>query len=231
LGEVSAPSDRDDRVIAFEVIADAIHGLDGGFFGVRRVRLRNRRVDGSCSAEYECDFVVRPKGIDAVVVAIFHRTGGEVRVLLREGLRPALALGRAPEDLPVPDGRTYVGLTEVVAGIIEKGDVGEAGILQRAAIEVEEEAGLVVPAARVFRLGAATFPSPGSIPERYHLVAVEVDDPKPPRAPAGDGSPMEEGASIRWMALHDAIAACVRGEIEDAKTELALRRLAEHLRA
>lgn len=227
---MSAPADRDDRVVAFEVIAEAIHGLDGGFFGVRRVRLRNRRADGTSSAEYECDFVVRPKGIDAVVVAIFHRSGGEVRVLLREGLRPALALGRAPQDLPIPDARSYVGLTEVVAGIIERSDVGEAGILQRAAIEVEEEAGLVVPPSRVFRLGAASFPSPGSIPERYHLVAVEVDDPRPPRPPAGDGSPMEEGASIRWMELEAAIAACVQGEIEDAKTELALRRLAEHLR-
>lgn len=227
---MSDAEDNPERVVGFDVLADAVHGLHEGFFGVRRVRLRNRRADGSRSAEYECDFVIRPKGLDAVVVAIFHRREGEVLVLLRDGLRPALALGRSASDVPVPEPREYIALTEVVAGIIERQDVGEAGILQRAAIEVEEEAGLVVEASRVFRLGAATFPSPGSIPERYHLVAVEVAEPEPPRPPQGDGSPMEEGATTRWMALHEAIAACVAGEIEDAKTELSLRRLAEHLR-
>jgi ADP-ribose diphosphatase len=42
----------------------------------------------------------------------------------------------------------------------------------------------------------------------------------------GDGSPLEEGADLRWRPLADAIAACERGDIEDAKTEIALRRLA-----
>ena len=41
---------------------------------------------------------------------------------------------------------------------------------------------------------------------------------------------MEEGASTRWQGLDAAIEACVRGEVEDAKTELALRRLRDALR-
>lgn len=216
--------------VGLEVSSDETHGLDGGFFGVRRLGLRNRRADGSLSAPYACDFVVRPKGVDAVVVAIFHRPpSGGARVLLRESLRPALALGRAPTSVPVPDARRYLTLTEVVAGIIERDDVGEAGIVCRAAIEVKEEAGLAVSPEQVFRLGAGTFPSPGSMPERYHLLAVEIADPAAAVEPEGDGSPMEEGATIRWVGLNEAIAACVAGEIEDAKTELVLRRLREHL--
>ncbi|MCA9650360.1 MAG: NUDIX hydrolase, partial [Myxococcales bacterium] len=58
---------------------------------------------------------------------------------------------------------------------------------------------------------------------------VEVADPSSQQPPQGDGSPMEEGATTRWMALDDAIAACVSGEVEDAKSELVLRRLREHL--
>ena len=38
-----------------------------------------------------------------------------------------------------------------------------------------------------------------------------------------------KGARTRWLRLDDAIAACVRGEICDAKTELGLRRLRDQL--
>jgi ADP-ribose pyrophosphatase len=47
----------------------------------------------------------------------------------------------------------------------------------------------------------------------------------------GDGSPLEEGAVLEWRELASAIAACEAGEIEDAKTELAFRRLAARLAA
>jgi ADP-ribose pyrophosphatase len=46
----------------------------------------------------------------------------------------------------------------------------------------------------------------------------------------GDGSPLEEGAVLAWRELGAAIAACERGEIEDGKTEIALRRLEARLR-
>jgi ADP-ribose pyrophosphatase len=75
---------------------------------------------------------------------------------------------------------------------------------------------------------------PGIASEKIHLLAAEV-----PRgshhgafeAPqVGDGSPLEEGASLEWRTLDDAIAACDRGEIEDAKSEIAFRRLAARLK-
>ncbi|MEM9462191.1 MAG: NUDIX hydrolase [Myxococcota bacterium] len=219
------------KVVGLEVLNDTVEGIDGGFMAVRRLRMRNRRDDGSLSKPYICDFLVRPKGVDAVVVAIYHRGDAGVRVLLREGLRPALSKGRPVESLPIADSRTYLTFTEVVAGIIEVDDRGEQGVRSRAALEVQEEAGFVVSADDVIFLGAGSFPSPGSMPEKFWLMAVEVPTTTAPQEPMGDGSPMEEGATTRWISLDEAIAACVDGRIEDAKTELVLRRLAERLAA
>lgn len=209
------------RVIGLQFDGDEVVGRDGGFLGIRRLRLRNRREDGSLSAPYLCDFAVRPMGLDAVVVVCWHRDGGGVRVLVRDGLRPAIHVGR-------PD-RDAMFLAELVAGILEEGDDGDDGLRRRAAAEVLEEAGYVVDPARVERLGAGVFPSPGSMAEKFYLVAVEIDDPAAQLPLAGDGSPMEEGATTRWLPLDEALAMCDRGELEDAKTELGLRRLRDRL--
>ncbi len=217
-------------VADLEVLSDEIVGKEGGFLAIRRMRMRNVRPDGSVSEPYLVDFLVRPKGLDAVVVAVYHRTDAGVQVLLRDGLRPPLKYGR-DEPKPLPDPREYMFFREVCAGIIEVEDEGEAGLRSRAAIEVEEESGFVVPADRVVILGGGVFPSPGAMAERFYLTAVEVDDPGESRIPEGDGSPMEDGARIHWMDLDDAIAGCVAGEIEDAKTEICLRRLRDYLDA
>lgn len=222
-------SEDAEKVVGFAVEQDSLLG-GGGYLAVRRMQLRNLRADGSQSRPYACHFLVRASGPDAVVVGLFHRkVPGVVHVLLREGLRPALAMGRSPETLPVPDPRPYRYFTEVVAGVIESGDLGEEGIRRRALLEIEEETGYQVPPEALAFLGAGTFPSPGSMPEKFWLVAAEVQDPHLERPAAGDGSPMEEGSRKRWLPLEDAIAACVRGDIEDAKTEIVLRRLRDAL--
>jgi ADP-ribose pyrophosphatase len=213
------------RIIGLEIDGDQVIGRDGGFLGIRRLHLRNRRDDGSLSAPYVCDFAVRPKGLDAVVVVVWHRGPSGVEVLLRDGLRPPLAVGRPADRQVLPDPRRYLMLTELVAGIVEESDRGADGLRQRAAAEVLEEAGYRVDPAAVSLLGTGVFPSPGSTAERFFLAAVEIADPAAHEPPQGDGSPMEEGATVRWMPLDEAIAACVRGDIEDAKTELGLRRL------
>jgi ADP-ribose pyrophosphatase len=119
--------------------------------------------------------------------------------------------------------------TELVAGIIEPHDLGEEGVRRRAAIEVEEEAGLRVDPAQVFFLGTGVFPSPGALSEKFHLCAVEVAPDAETVPILGDGSPYEEGATTRWIGLREAIDRCMRGEIEDAKTELTLRRLIDRI--
>jgi ADP-ribose pyrophosphatase len=199
---------------------------EGGFLAIRRLRLRNRRRDGSASAPYVCDAIVRPYGQDAVVVAVY--TDPPTRVLVREGLRPVLALARDAAAAPLPEPPPSMWLAELVAGIVETGDRGEAGLRERAAAEVEEEAGFAVAPADIVLLGAGMFPSPGCMIEKFYFAAVKVD-PAAQQPLAGDGSPMEEGARTRWLGLDDALAACVRGDITDLKTELGLRRLRDHL--
>jgi len=218
-----------DEVLGFSVEGDTLVG-GGGYLAVRRMQLRNLRADGSTSEPYACHFVVRASGTDAVVVALYHRRDdGVVEVLLRDGLRPALAMGRDPATLPIADIREYRYFTEVVAGVIERRDHGEEGVRTRAALEITEETGYEVAAEDIGFLGAGVFPSPGSMPEKFWFVAAEIRDPSRTQPAHGDGSPMEEGSRWRWLDLDTAIGACTRGEIEDAKTELALRRLRDRL--
>jgi len=212
-----------------ELIVDSDERVGGGgFLEIRRIHLRNRREDGSISAPYVCDSIARPYGQDAVVVAVFARGARGTQVLLREGLRPALGFGRVVALAPIAESPPAMFLTELVAGIVEPGDRGEAGLRSRAAHEVHEEAGFVVAPASIVLLGAGMYPSPGCMVEKFYFAAAEVD-PAAQEPLDGDGSPMEEGARTRWMPLDAAIAACVSGEIVDLKTEAALRRLRDHL--
>jgi ADP-ribose pyrophosphatase len=202
---------------------------DGGFLAIRRLHLRNVRGDGSTSAQYVCDAVVRPFGQDAVIVVVYAKTAHGFEVLVRHGLRPALVLGRDPARAPMPEQKPALFLTELVAGIVEEGDAGEVGLKARAAHEVYEEAGFLVEQDSVVLLGAGMFPSPGCLVEKFYFTAVEVD-PAAQQPLTGDGSPMEEGARTAWLLLDDAIAACRAGQLTDLKTELGLRRFKDYLR-
>lgn len=216
-----------DDVVGFVIDSDERVG-GGGFLEIRRLRMRNRRADGSISKPYCCDSIARPYGQDAVIVAIYARGAGGISVLVRAGLRPAIAMARDVAQAPLPEPAPPMFITELVAGILEPGDRGEEGLRQRAAAEVEEEAGYTVDPAAVTMLGAGLYPSPGAMVEKFFFTAVEVD-PAAQHTPPGDGSPMEEGARSWWLPLDEALAQCLRGEIQDLKTELGLRRLRDHL--
>ncbi len=215
------------KIVGFEIDSDELVGA-GGFLQIRRLRMRNRRADGTLSAQYVCDSIARPYGQDAVVVAVYSRANASIMVLVREGLRPPITLGRDPARAPLPEPPPGLFVTELVAGILETADVGEDGLRRRAAHEVNEEAGFIVDPQTVLLLGAGMLPSPGSMVEKFYFTAVEVD-PTTQEPLAGDGSPMEEGAHTRWISLDEAIVACVRGDISDLKTELGLRRLRDAL--
>jgi ADP-ribose pyrophosphatase len=217
------------RILDIELVHDrtATSRCDEGFLRLRRYTARNRREDGSVSREYPIDVIDRPT-LDAVAVCAWARGARGVEVLTRAGLRPAALFRRGkPTVLPEP---TYLLVEEIVAGVLEPGERGLAAIQRRAADELHEEAGLVVAPERIEPLGAAVFMLPGIASEKIHLVAVEVppvSSPDPVAAgAAGDGSPLEEGAVLRWRPLDAAIRACEAGELEDAKSEIAFRRLA-----
>ena len=220
------------RVTAIEVVEDrtASARCDEGFLRLKRLVARNRRDDGSQSRDYPIDLIDRPT-LDAVAVCLWARGPGGVEVLTRLGLRPA-AYFRRGKRTALPEGE-YLLVEELVAGVLEPGELGLGALRQRGAEEVHEEAGLLVPAGTLEPLGGPIFMLPGVVSEKIHLLAAEVPRGSgPARWPApgtGDGSPLEEGAELRWRPLAEALAACERGEIEDAKTELAFRRLAARL--
>src|SRR5262245_54702849 len=116
-----------NQVTGLHIVSDELVG-QGGFLTIRRLRMQNRHADGTLSREYLVDFIARPKGLDAGVVVAWHRgADGRVRVLLRDGLRPPLTVGRPELAQVVPDGKPYLFLRELVAGIVEKDDQGDAG--------------------------------------------------------------------------------------------------------
>jgi ADP-ribose diphosphatase len=221
-------------VTAIEIVEDrtATSRCDEGFLRVKRYRARNRRADGTTSAEYAIDVLDRAT-LDAVAVCLWARTPRGVEVLTRSGLRPGPAFRRGrPTALPE---REALFLEEVIAGVVEPGELGLDALRRRAAAEALEEAGLSVAPERFEPLGAPLFVHPPVSSDLFHLLAAEVPrggGPDAFEAPAGgDGSPHEEGAVLRWRRLDDAIAACERGEIADAKTEVVLRRLAARVAA
>jgi len=75
-------------------------------------------------------------------------------------------------------------------------------------------------------LGPSTFPCPGVIGERHYFFQVVVN-PERRENPTLDGSALEGLGAIIDVKLDDALHWCRIGSLEDAKTELGLRRLAE----
>ena len=224
------------RVTAIELLEDrtATSRLDEGFLRLKRYRARNRRADGSASREYPIDVIDRPT-LDAVAVVLWARTPRGVEVLTRRGIRPAAYFRRGKNPaLPEPE---YLLLEEIVAGVLEPGELGVEALVHRAIEEAREEAGVELVPGRVRLLGGPFFLVPGIASEKLHLLEAEVERHQAGGAGdgwawaphEGDGSPMEEGAELRWRELGAAVRACTAGEIEDVKTELGLRRLADRL--
>lgn len=219
-------------VASIEVVEDrtAEAGCDEGFLRLRRLVLRNTYTDGTQSPPYACDVMSR-RSVDAVAVVLWHREpDGRIMVHYREGTRAPIWLRRLKQgDLPHKDSRDYDRIGEIVAGVLEPGDDGVAGVLRRGAIEAQEEAGYTLDTDAVRDLGLhGFFPSPGVTDEKVYLVSAEVD-PARRGVAEGDGSVMEQGSRLVSCELREAIRACRAGEIPDAKTELALLRLADQL--
>ncbi len=216
--------------LAVEIVADETPEArcDQGFLLLRRLRLALRFPDGTRSEPFAYDTAWRTR-LDAVAVVVHHLDGeGRRRVFLRSSVRPPLAL-RAAEILP----RHHPALAqtwELPAGLVEPDEQSEEGLYACAAREVEEELGLRLERASLRPLGPGIYPTPAVIGERIYLFEAEVD-PSTRRPPAGDGSPLERVAVIRAVPLDDAIRAADAGLIEDMKTDLALRRFRDRLRA
>ena len=213
--------------VRLEVIEDLTPVQPAGFLRLVRRRLVAHGPDGSTSAPFVYDEVQRD-AIDAVVVAAYYRdAAGIIRVYLRSATRPPVVL-RPKSTLPLPELASPPGLWELVAGLIEEDEVTPSGIVACAQRELAEELGFRVELTALQPLGKSAVPVPGMIGERHFFFSVEVD-PSRRGSPSLDGSALEQLGAIVDVPLRDALAACETGEIEDAKTELALRRLSERL--
>jgi ADP-ribose pyrophosphatase len=208
------------NVTAIEIVEDfsSTARCDEGFLHLRRLRCRNQRADGSQSSVYRVDVVDRPR-LDAVAVLVRRQSEVGEEYLTRTCLRPA-AFFRG-SGLPHNGSRLFC--EEVVAGLLELEDVGEAGVKRRACAEVWEEAGFRVEPHEIERLGEPFFVAPGILSERIFLTSVDVTG-KVQSTPESDGTPLEEGCSLYWHTADSLRAAIACGRIQDAKTELALGR-------
>ena len=210
--------------IAFSEEEDLSPQQASGWMKLRRRRMHMVFGSGDRSDAFVLDSVER-KALDAVVVAAHHMQDGVRHVWLRSSVRPAI--GMRPEALrPFPEKDTLGTLWEVVAGLVEPDEISVAGLARCAARELEEELGFAIDSSRFNALGPSNFPACGIIAERLHYFEVEVD-PASRSEPPLDGSVLERYALIETIPLAEALEHVRSGIIEDAKTEIALRRLAE----
>jgi ADP-ribose pyrophosphatase len=201
------------------------HAPARAYLTVRRLELRAQFPDGSVSEPFFYDLVER-KALDAVVVAPhFRDESGTRKVLLRSALRPPVVF-RPRNVWPVPERETLGGLWEFPAGLVEPSERSEEGLRRCATRELYEETGAEVAIEAMFPLGPSVFPCPGVIGERHFFFHAEID-PTALVPPIEDGSVLERQATLVTVTLQDALDLVRAGEIEDAKTEIALRRLAE----
>jgi ADP-ribose pyrophosphatase len=220
--QISAPIELALPNISLELIEDLSPTGDRGFLSIARRRYVIHYPDGSTSAAFVYDEVLRA-AIDAVVIAAhFVAADGARRIYLVSAVRPPIVMRTRSE------GHEVRGLWELPAGLVEPSEQDEDGARRAAARELEEEVGLCVPTERLLPLGLPTLPAPGLIAERhiYFETEVDADDPRTPRH---DGV-LEHFSSIVTVGVQDALSMCERGEIIDGKTEIALHRLAAKYR-
>jgi ADP-ribose pyrophosphatase len=186
----------------------------GGFLNLTRVDLVVNYPDGTDSDSFPYDIATR-SALDAAIVGAYYAVAGVRHVYLRSAVRPPCALRALPPEHPGA-------LWEVPAGLVEPGEDSAA----TAARELGEELGFAADACAMRPLGEWTLPVPGMIAERNVFYSIAVD-PRTRARPTEDGSALERAAAICAIPLSEALQHCRTGAIRDAKTELALRRLAE----
>lgn len=189
--------------------------------GGKYLRLRHPEMtlaypSGTTSAPFIYDMIQR-EALDAAVVIAHYTDQNGTMIYLRSCVRPPVGMR---SSLPAYDASMW----EVVAGLVEIGeDPREAAVR-----ELEEELGAKIDSKDMHDLGHATFPAPGVIGERHIYFHCKVD-PKSLTVPGEDGSALEREAKIVAVSIDDALAWVKSGDIVDAKTETALRRLKEIL--
>jgi ADP-ribose pyrophosphatase len=185
----------------------------GNIFRVIKARLRHRRFDGHMSEEVTRINFERG---DSVGVLLYD-PDEDVVVLTRQFRFPVYA-SIVSENIQ-EEGEKQAWMLEVVAGIIDPGH----SAAEIASKEILEEAGYVVQGD--LRPITTIYPSPGGTSERIYLFLVLVDSKD--RLLDGNELPSkEEDIKVETFSFQEAMAMITRGDINDAKTIVALQHLA-----
>jgi ADP-ribose pyrophosphatase len=182
-------------------------------FRVIRAQLQYRRFDGTMSRSVTRISFERG---DSVGVLLYD-PGGDAVVLVRQFRYPVYA--SLDPDAREGNGAQQAWLLEVLAGVVEEGqtitDVAHRELLEEAGCTVQGELQPI----------ATFYASPGGTSERIHLYLGHVD--RRQHASTGGGVLAEgEDTQVVVLPFAEAMAQIARGEIQDAKTILALQHLA-----
>lgn len=212
------------------IVLDDLSTQDGGFLRRLSRVVCTVSPSGERSAPLIYDEVDR-RALDAVVIVPHFLAKNEQGltqryVVLRSAIRPPLALRKSSRS-PISENENR-GLWEVPAGLVEAHERGLDGLRAAAARELAEETGFFVSPMALHELGPSSLPAPGVIAERHFYFHVEVD-PLQQASPQLDGSALEAAGELIAVPVAHCLLAARLGELQDTKTELALRRLADEL--
>jgi ADP-ribose pyrophosphatase len=182
-------------------------------FRIVRTRLQYRRFDGSLSKPVTRISFERGDSVGVLL----HDPQGDAVILVRQFRYPVYA--RLDPSARVDEGAQQAWLLEVLAGILDEGQT----IKEVAHRELLEEAGCTIQG-DLQPIGAF-YVSPGGTSERIHLFLGQVD--RRQRIGTGGGVVAEgEDTQVVVLPFDEAMAKVAEGEIQDAKTILALQHLA-----
>lgn len=178
------------------------------FFKIEEATLRHERYDGGMTGELTRFSFERGES----VAVLLYDPGAKEIILVEQFRYPAYSTGSSGW------------LLEIVAGSVSPGE----GLEATACKEVLEETGYVVTKDSLIKMGAF-FVSPGGTSERLHLYLAEVSE-KDKTEKGGGNDHEDEDIRVARLPFEEALAKAEVGELEDAKTAIALFMLEKRLR-
>lgn len=198
--------------------------VKSGFLGIDRRKVRFTYLDNS-TAEMTVDAVIKNSN-DAVAIVAHFIKDNKPYVYLRSCLRPPLAFRDFEKDSGRPELPNVFSLWEIPAGLVDKEEVGQEGLIDAARRELHEEVGIDAPKADFKQLGPRSFSSVGMTAERIFYFEVMVD-PNTIGIPLEDGSALERFGITHAFPLYELVEEIKAGNIVDSKTQVGITRLME----
>lgn len=211
-----------EEISQYEIGGHKVNILDqvvdysfGELFKIIRATLQFERYDGQMSKPMTR---INFERADSVGILLYDPDRDEV--VLTEQFRYPVYASLDPDEA-TGVGAKKAWLLEIVAGVQDAGKT----VIEVAQKELFEEAGYRIETDGSWHLIAKIYPSPGGSSERIYLYWARVN--REDRTSEGGGI-AEEREDIRVLSLSfkEALGMVERGEIQDAKTIIALQYLA-----